>query len=127
MIQRKIVTAISLTLQTPLYLFGAPHLLAQQTQSQLDEIVVTAQRRETNLQETPMSIQAFSMDELASKGIENGSELGIMVPNVVLNPGLTTKLRIRPLSIAGFGRKTFLPPKTDHSVRLSREEYLSST
>ena len=35
-----------------------------------------------------MSIQAFSADDLVRVGIENGGDLGIMVPNVVLNPGL---------------------------------------
>lgn len=65
---------------TPLPLF------AQQTM--LEEVVITAQRRESNLQETPMSVQAFSMEELTDAGIQTGSELGIMVPNVVLNPGL---------------------------------------
>jgi len=53
----------------------------------LEEIIITAQRRETNLQETPMSVQAFSAGELQEANIQTGSELGIMVPNVVLNPG----------------------------------------
>jgi iron complex outermembrane receptor protein len=55
--------------------------------AQLEEIVVTAQRRETNLQDTPMSIQAFTSEALELSGIEAGRDLGIMVPNVVLNPG----------------------------------------
>src|SRR5688572_565345 len=56
-------------------------------QGQLEEIVVTATRRETNLQETPLSIQAFTAEQLELGGITNGRDLGIMVPNVVLNPG----------------------------------------
>ena len=63
-------------------------LPTQAQQVALEEIVVTSQRRETNLQETPMSVQAFSMEELTNANIQTGSELGIMVPNVVLNPGL---------------------------------------
>jgi iron complex outermembrane recepter protein len=54
--------------------------------AQLEEILVTAQRRETNLQETPISIQAFSAEALEVGGIERGSDLGIMVPNLVANP-----------------------------------------
>ena len=53
---------------------------------QLEEIVVTATRRETNLQDTPLSIQAFTSEQLELGGITNGRDLGIMVPNVVLNP-----------------------------------------
>jgi outer membrane receptor protein involved in Fe transport len=54
--------------------------------AQLEEILVTATRRETNLQETPLSIQAFTAEQLELGGITNGRDLGIMVPNVVLNP-----------------------------------------
>ena len=54
--------------------------------AQLEEIVVTAQRRETNLQQTPISIQAFTGEALQLSGIQQGRDLGIMVPNVVLNP-----------------------------------------
>ena len=57
-------------------------------QAQLEEVVVTAQRRETSLQDTPLSIQAFTGEELEIGGIDNGRDLGIMVPNVVLNPGI---------------------------------------
>jgi outer membrane receptor protein involved in Fe transport len=55
--------------------------------AQLEEIIVTATRRETNLQDTPLSIQAFTAEQLELGGITNGRDLGIMVPNVVLNPG----------------------------------------
>ena len=54
--------------------------------AQLEEIVVTATRRETDLQSTPISIQAFTAQQLELGGITNGRDLGIMVPNVTLNP-----------------------------------------
>lgn len=54
--------------------------------AQLEEIVVTAQRRETNLQSTPISIQAFSAEDLELGGLQTGADLGIMVPNLVANP-----------------------------------------
>jgi iron complex outermembrane receptor protein len=54
--------------------------------AQLEEILVTATRRETSLQDTPLSIQAFTAEQLELGGIINGRDLGIMVPNVVLNP-----------------------------------------
>lgn len=53
---------------------------------QLEEVVVTAERRQTNLQTTPISIQAFTAQDLDLGGIERGEDLGIMSPNVVLNP-----------------------------------------
>jgi outer membrane receptor protein involved in Fe transport len=51
----------------------------------LEEIVVTATRVATNLQQTPMSVQTFSTEDLELSGIDNGRDLGIMVPNAVLN------------------------------------------
>ena len=54
--------------------------------AQLEEIVVTATRRETDLQSTPLSISAFSSEQLELSGIERGQDLGIMVPNLVANP-----------------------------------------
>jgi iron complex outermembrane receptor protein len=54
--------------------------------AQLEEILVTATRRETDLQSTPLSIQAFSAEQLELSGIERGADLGIMVPNLVANP-----------------------------------------
>ncbi len=54
--------------------------------AQLEEIVVTATRRETDLQSTALSIQAFTSEQLEISGIERGQDLGIMVPNLVANP-----------------------------------------
>ncbi len=54
--------------------------------AQLEEVIVTAQRRETDLQLTPVSVQAFSAEDLENIGIEAGRDLGIMVPNLVANP-----------------------------------------
>src|SRR5688572_11416936 len=73
-------------------------------QGQLEEIVVTATRRETDLQSTPLSIQAFTAEQLELGGITNGRDLGIMVPNVVLNPstgGGQAVFRVRGLPGVG--------------------------
>ena len=72
--------------------------------AQLEEIVVTATRRETDLQSTPLSIQAFTAEQLELGGITNGRDLGIMVPNVVLNPstgGAQARFAIRGLPGVG--------------------------
>ena len=50
----------------PMLLAGTPVALAQQTTAGgLEEIVVTAQKREENLQSVPISIQAFGTERLA--------------------------------------------------------------
>lgn len=54
-----------------------------QDASATDEIVVTAQRRRENLQDVPITVEAFAADTLTSAGVTNTGDL----PNVV--PGLT--------------------------------------
>ncbi len=47
----------------------------------LEEIVVTSRYREENIQTTPISITAFSGDELEVRSIENLADIGSVVPN----------------------------------------------
>jgi iron complex outermembrane receptor protein len=46
----------------------------------LDEIVVTARRREEQLQDVPLAIQAFSDETLEDRRIENATDLSKIVP-----------------------------------------------
>jgi iron complex outermembrane receptor protein len=72
--------------------------------AQLEEIIVTATRRETDLQSTPLSIQAFTSEQLELGGITNGRDLSVMVPNVSLNPstgGAQSNFYIRGLPGVG--------------------------
>jgi len=50
--------------------------------AQLEEIVVTAERRETSLQQTPISVAAFSAETLESKGIETMEDIATFTPNL---------------------------------------------
>jgi outer membrane receptor protein involved in Fe transport len=56
-------------------------------QEGLEEIVVTATRREQNLQEVPISIVAITGDNLEMRGIDNLEEVSQGVPNVVITGG----------------------------------------
>ncbi len=57
---------------------GSASLMAQG----LEEVVVTAQKREQTLQDAPISIAAFNADALEQKGVSNIDDLGTSVPNV---------------------------------------------
>ena len=54
---------------------------AQQGESGLEEIVVTARFREENVQTTPIAISAFSAQDLELRSIENVEDIGLAVPN----------------------------------------------
>ena len=73
--------------------------------TQLQDIVVTAQRRETSLQKTPISIVALSSAKIAQTAVRDVQDLGVFVPNLsigsgALGPSLPT------FSIRGVGQSS---------------------
>jgi iron complex outermembrane recepter protein len=56
-------------------------------QAALEEIVVTAERRETDLQETPISITALTGEALAARAVTNLTEIAQFAPNLVASSG----------------------------------------
>jgi iron complex outermembrane receptor protein len=65
---------------------GQQSAFAQEAEG-LEEIVVTATRREQNLQEVPISIVAMTGENLEMRGIDNLEEVSQSVPNVVITGG----------------------------------------
>ncbi|HAN28006.1 MAG TPA: hypothetical protein DCP75_09880 [Haliea salexigens] len=55
----------------------------------LEEVIVTAQKREENLQSVPLAISALSAEELGMRGMESLADLNAVAPNVMFrqNPG----------------------------------------
>ncbi|MDT0577088.1 TonB-dependent receptor [Croceicoccus sp. F390] len=51
----------------------------------LDEIVVTAQKRAENLQDTPLAITALSAEMIAARGISDVGSLSAIAPNLIIN------------------------------------------
>ncbi len=54
-------------------------------QGALEEIVVTAQRREESLQDTPVAVSAFTASAIRDKGLEDISEVADFTPNLVFD------------------------------------------
>lgn len=72
-----------------------------QTESQLEEIVITAERREVNLQDTPISATVLSADALVKKGVDNISEIQQVAPSIAINQyNRSTFINIRGVGIA---------------------------
>lgn len=53
-------------------------------QAMLEEVVVTARRREENLQDLPLSIVAINADAMEAQGIYSIEDAGDFIPNVTL-------------------------------------------
>ncbi len=86
----------------------------------LEEIVVTARKREEDLQEIPLSIAAFTEQDLRFRQVESTDDLGKITPNLTFDSvspssGSSSAAQI---FIRGIGQVDFIP----HSV-LSRHPH----
>lgn len=61
---------------------GAP--AAAETANEIEELVVTAQKREQNLQDVPIAVSAFSEAALDRVQIEDATDIQLSIPNAVL-------------------------------------------
>ena len=95
-ITRSLIGASMIALATP--------ALAQEAASAEDkglgEIVVTAQKREQNLQDVPLAISAISAEKVSKLGISDSRDLSGMAPNVTITQG-TTSSNAAVISIRG--------------------------
>ena len=71
----------------------------------VEEVVVTSQKREQNIQTVPIAIQAFSGDSMAARGIENTQQLGQAVPSLQY----TGVGGFQLIYIRGLGTDNFVP------------------
>lgn len=56
-----------------------------ETSAGIEDIVVTARRREESLQDTPIAISAVSGESIAARGLDNVTQIGDFTPNVKFN------------------------------------------
>ena len=71
-------SASSLGLAAPAFAQAA----AEAESTGLDEIIVTAQKRGENLQQTPLAISAISAAQLDLQQVSEAKDLGALAPNV---------------------------------------------
>ena len=70
----------------------------------IDTIVVTAQRREANIQEVPVSVTAFSGDDLAKRNVITFEEVARQVPGLQFDNDVdirSSRIRIRGITGGG--------------------------
>jgi iron complex outermembrane recepter protein len=75
----------------------------------LEEIVVTAQKREQNIQQVPIAISAFTAEALQSRGVTDIRALSNLSPNVNLDGGspFSGDSSVLSASIRGIGQDDF--------------------
>ena len=106
---------------TAFLMTGAP-ALAQTTPPQpdsapvvVDDIIVTAQKREQSVQDVPIAVTALSAEALQSRQIDGGSELLRAVPNVTFSK---SNFSMYNFSIRGIGTKA-VSASSDPAVAVS--------
>lgn len=77
----------------------------------LEELVVTARRREEGLQNAPIAISAYTGETLEYRGVTKLDEITRFVPNLTIenNPSFGGASNSAAIYIRGIGQKEFLP------------------
>lgn len=87
-------------------------LMAQDQGGQLEEITVTAQRREQSLQDVGMSITALGSEKIREMGITDSVDIGRVAPSVVVLPtsaGSAVTISMRGISQSDFSQNQEAP------------------
>lgn len=78
---------------------GTAPAVAQESADTIQEVIVTAQKREERLQDVPIAISAISSAQLEERGIDNLLDLKALAPNLMVskypNSNVVTQVAIR--------------------------------
>lgn len=82
---------------------------AVQAQGEIEEIIVTAQKRAENLQDVPIAITAYTSETLQMKDLNEVTRLSALTPNVNLDGGspFSGDSSVLSASIRGIGQDDF--------------------
>ena len=100
----------------------SPGIMAAENTSKgfgIEEVVVTARKREENLQDTPLSVAAFTANEMKVRQIHSSDQLSQITPNLSFSsqaPSSGSNASSQ-IFIRGIGQTEFLP-STDPGVGL---------
>ena len=93
--------ALSAGMAAPAHAQAAPESQAQENAEAPPEIIVTAQRREENLQDVPIAATALSGDQLENKAVQSIEDLQFAAPGVsITDAGLTQSVNLRGIGLA---------------------------
>lgn len=78
------------------------------TAAMLEEVVVTARKREENIQDVPLSINAFGADQIEALKVRDLTNLSVSMPNVAMDDLGTTRGTAN-FSVRGLGINSSIP------------------
>ncbi|MGH1373139.1 MAG: TonB-dependent receptor [Cellvibrionaceae bacterium] len=79
--------------------------IAEENSWSIEEVIVTAQKREQSLQEVPISVSAFSGEMMKDAQIDDAKQLAVLTPGMSgnSNDSFMDSINIRGISTNGFG------------------------
>jgi iron complex outermembrane receptor protein len=77
----------------------------EQGDAQLEEVLVTAEKRSTNLQQTPVAVTALNGQDLANRLVHDLSDIQGMVPNFSMGESIG----VAQIAIRGIGTTAIVP------------------
>ena len=88
-LHKNLHTLVALALVPAVFAVPDGTTLAQENEADvgIDEIIVTARRREESIQETPLSITAFGMEELQRRSFTTVKDVADATPNMLFTYG----------------------------------------
>ena len=99
---------------------GGPVPAAWSQEGVLEEVVVTARKREENLQETPVAVTALSAATLRDAGVRNLADLNQIAPNIEVSSANGTA-PVANIYIRGIGQRN-TGPNIDSGVGIYIDE-----
>jgi len=72
-------------------------------QEKIEEVIITAQKRQERLQEVPLAVTAISGAQLETRGIEGTKDLSALAPNLMVTYGNSGNSTMSIISIRGSG------------------------
>jgi len=79
---------------------------ADEKEGLLEEVIITAQKREASMQDTPLSVTAITGDTMAAIGISNIEDFTFFVPGITVTNDSMAIVNIRGIGTSAFGVAT---------------------
>lgn len=82
---------VSLAATTAMLMLPTQQATAQQTGAlSIEEVIVTARRREESIQDIPISVSAYTADEMELRGMLDVTDIAAATPNVLMDSAAVT-------------------------------------
>jgi iron complex outermembrane receptor protein len=102
---------LHLLMMTGALAMASPQVMSQSAGFQIEEVVVTARKREESLQDTPISVAVFTASDMKTRQIDSSDQLTQITPNLSFSsqaPGGGSNASSQ-IFIRGIGQTEYLP------------------